>query len=141
MDHGKIPLIYLASPYTHVDVAVRQRRYENACQAVALLLKAGVFAYSPIVHTHPLTQYGLEGPWEFWRDYDLTFLKRCSELWVLTLDGWQESKGVRAEIETARSWGLPVRYVTLDDLENRHFAVSECSRGVYNELNEGTTKF
>ncbi|MFK5165356.1 DUF1937 family protein, partial [Propionibacterium freudenreichii] len=54
--------------------------------------------------------------WEFWAAYDEAILSSCISLIVLPLDGWQESKGVSAEINIARRMGLPVyRYVDLLD--------------------------
>ena len=35
-------------------------------------------------------------------------MSRCDELWCLTLDGWDKSVGVRAEVELARTLGKPV---------------------------------
>ena len=34
-------MIYLASPYSHSDPAVREQRYEAACQAAAVEAKTG----------------------------------------------------------------------------------------------------
>lgn len=47
---------------------------------------------------------------EWWYDYDLGWLSHCVELVVLTLPGWQESKGVLLEIEAAESWSIPISY-------------------------------
>jgi len=57
--------------------------------------------------------------WSFWREYDRAFLEMCSEVWVLTLDGWRESHGVQAEIELARELGKPVVLVEPDALNDR----------------------
>jgi hypothetical protein len=50
--------------------------------------------------------------WEFWEAQDRRLLQACDELWVLTLDGWQRSIGVRAEIKIAEALGKPVRLVS-----------------------------
>ncbi len=104
-------LTYLASPYTHPDPAVRQWRFEAACRLTATLMRAGQMVFSPVVHSHPLTRYGLPKGWDFWRRYDRIHLERCSELAVLMLDGWRESKGVTAEINIAWELDKPVRYL------------------------------
>ncbi len=49
-------MIYLASPYTHVDAAVRESRFDAACLAMSTLMRAGLSVYSPIVHSHPLVR-------------------------------------------------------------------------------------
>ena len=38
-------------------------------------------------------------------------LSRCDEIWVLCLDGVEESKGVAAEIEFAKKIGLDLWYL------------------------------
>ena len=104
-------MIYLASPYTHPDPAVRELRFQAACAATAALIHAGHAVYSPVVHSHPLTAYGLPSEWAFWGRTDLPHLEICEELVVLTLDGWEESTGVQAEMRHARVLGKPVRYL------------------------------
>jgi len=102
-------MIYLASPYSHAGQVVREERYRAACRATARLLRDGRLVFSPIVHGHPLTAYGLPGDWEFWQQYALWHLERCDELVVLTLDGWRQSLGVQSEIRHAGELGKPVR--------------------------------
>ena len=107
-------MIYLASPYSHADPAVRETRYQAACHATAALLKAGFVVFSPIVHSHPLVAFDLPTGWDFWERIDRAYLSRCDEVVVLTLDGWQQSTGVRAEIAIARDLGKPVRFLGVD---------------------------
>lgn len=104
-------MIYLASPYSHSDVAVREERFQAACRAAAALLPAAHAVFSPIVHSHPLTQHSLPAEWAFWQRFDRVYLERCDEVLVLTLDGWQESAGVQAAIRLAHELGKPVRHV------------------------------
>ena len=47
-------MIYLASPCSHPDPAVREQRYQAACRAVAALLHERRLVFSPIVNGHPL---------------------------------------------------------------------------------------
>jgi hypothetical protein len=101
-------MIYLASPYSHPDAAIRDERFRAACQAAASLLRSGRAVFSPIAHSHPLVEFGLPTDWEFWQRCNVEHLQRCDELVVLTLDGWQESVGVQAEIRIARESGKPV---------------------------------
>jgi len=106
-------LIYLASPYSSDDLAVRDARFEAVCREAARLMQGGVHAYSPIAHTHPIAMRGdLPTDWAFWESYDRVMIDAATEVWVLMLDGWQESRGVAAEIKIADEAGKPVRYVT-----------------------------
>jgi hypothetical protein len=104
-------IIYLASPYSHPDRVVRKWRYRMACHGTARLLEAGHLVYSPIVHSHPLTAYGLPANWEYWRAMDEAMLRRCDALVVLKLPDWEQSQGVAAEIALARELGLRIDFV------------------------------
>jgi len=107
-------LIYLCSPYTHPDGAVRQARFEAACRAVAALIRQGKAVISPIAHNHAICRYGLPRDWRVWQRHDLALLALCVEVVVLKLDGWQQSVGVRAEIAAARTLGKPVEFLAAD---------------------------
>lgn len=104
-------MIYLASPYTHADPAVREERFRAVCRAAAELMRRGTLVLSPIAHSHPIAGFGLPTNWEFWERMDREHLKRCDELVVLMMDGWKESRGIQAEIRIARELGKPVRYL------------------------------
>ena len=104
-------LIYLATPYSHPNAAVRQARFEAVNVAAAELMGQGLHIYSPISHTHHIALAGqLPLGWEYWEKYDRAILAACKEVIVLMLDGWKESKGVTAEIKIATELGLKVCY-------------------------------
>lgn len=105
-------LAYLASPYSHPDPAVVVERFEKVSKEAARMVRAGIFVYCPIAHTHPMVIYGeLTENWEFWKEYDETWLSICGRLYVLMLPGWESSKGVAAEIAIATRLGLPITYL------------------------------
>lgn len=133
-------MIYLASPYSHPDPAVREARFQAACRQAAEMLRCGILVFSPIAHTHPIAKYGLPLEWARWEKYDRIFLEMCSEVWVLTLDGWQESKGVQAEIGIARELGKPVVFVEPERAMNDRTPVAASRAGVVEaEVNDGPT--
>jgi nucleoside 2-deoxyribosyltransferase len=103
-------VIYLASPYTHADPDVREQRFQSACRKTADLLRNGRLVYSPIVHSHPLSLLGLPGDWPFWAAHNRAMLARSTSLLVLQLDGWEQSRGVAAEIGIAEALGIPVAF-------------------------------
>jgi nucleoside 2-deoxyribosyltransferase len=107
-------MIYLASPYSHPDPTVRERRFQEACRATAALLRAGHIVFSPVVHSHPLVPHGLPTDWAWWEEVDREHLIRCDEVVVLQLDGWRESVGLAAEVRIAQDLGKPVRYLAWD---------------------------
>ena len=104
-------MIYLASPYTHSDLLVRESRFGAACLATAEMVRGGDVVFSPIVHGHPLVRYGLPINWDYWERFDREYLRRCDEMVVLMLDGWRESRGVQAEVDLAIDMDLPIRYL------------------------------
>jgi nucleoside 2-deoxyribosyltransferase len=111
-------MIYLASPYSHPDPAVREERYVAACRAAGALMSRGEIVFSPIAHSHPIaTHGGVPGDWPFWSRRDLWFVEACYYLAVLTLDGWRASAGVAAEVAHALARGKAVRYIDPVTLE------------------------
>ena len=109
-------MIYLASPYSHPDPAIRKLRFRAACKAAAALIRAGATVYSPIVHSHPLEAYGLPTDWKFWERIDREHLARCDDVVVLKLAGWDRSIGVQAEIAIARERHMPIRFAEPGEL-------------------------
>lgn len=106
-------MIYLASPYSHPSPFVRDRRFHDACRAMAMLLRNNCTVFSPIIHSHPLVSHGLPTDWAFWKRHDREHLLRCDEVLVLKLDGWLESVGVQEEIRIAKELGKPVRFLDI----------------------------
>lgn len=107
-------LIYLASPYTAKTQAERELRYQLAVHATACLLAKGYRVFSPIAYTHPIDQY-LAIPSDVWYEMDHVYLQRCDVLWVLTLPGWAQSKGIQHEIDMATQLGKPVQYISYEE--------------------------
>jgi hypothetical protein len=112
-------LIYLATPYTDSCPEVQTYRFHRVTGASALLLRNGVFNFSPITQSHEQhMSHELPGTWDFWSKVDLEFLSRCDEIFVLADPGWQDSVGVTAEIEFAKKNNIPVTYFLYDDEYN-----------------------
>ena len=104
-------MIYLATPYSHPDPAIRQERFELACKVAGEMMSAGKFVYSPIAHTHPIAEVcDLPTDWDYWQYFDEMMIRNCSLVMVVKADGWQESRGIKAEIEIANALGKPVEY-------------------------------
>ncbi len=106
-------MIYIASPYSDTSAKIREIRFQQACEHAANLFLGGYSAFSPIAHSHPISNYLPESTnnWEFWRDYDLEMLDLCDELHVLCIDGWDKSRGVKEEIEYANKKLIKIVYV------------------------------
>src|SRR3990172_7414602 len=104
--------IYLAGPYSDKDPSVRASRFDALNRKAGELMKKGFHVFSPISHTHPIAVCcDLPLGYDFWEEYDRTFIEWCDEVWVLRLDGYAQSKGVDREIGEARRQGKRVRFI------------------------------
>lgn len=105
--------IYLASPYSHENETVRRERFEAVSKYAANMIEQGVIVYSPISHTHPMFIYGNVGTmgFDYWQKVDKLFIDLCDKMCVLKLTGWEESKGIQAEMEYALRIGKKVEFL------------------------------
>jgi len=112
-------LVYLATPYSDPDPAVREWRFEQVNAVAAVLMGAGLHVFSPISHTHPIAKAGaLPLGWDFWEGYDRAILQTCAAMVVLKLPGWERSTGITGEVKIAGELGIPVFYVSQQDCES-----------------------
>jgi len=104
--------VYLASPFSHDDAAVRDARRVAACKVAARLMHEGIPVFSPIAHSCAIEEHfkAPEG-FNFWMLQDIPILVCASKLVVLMLDGWRESRGVTRELEIARQFCIPTEYL------------------------------
>lgn len=111
-------MIYLACPYSHKYKAIRVLRHFLVTCVGAELIKLGHHIFSPITESHMYQLYNDQcgSTWEFWEVHDKMMMDRCDELWVLTLPGWKESKGVQAEILYAKQKNMDIQYIKLTDI-------------------------
>lgn len=94
---------YLASPYSSPNKTIQEIRYKFALRATAWLMQKGFHVFSPIVHCHELAkEFALPRDAEYWKEYNFCMLERADHLHLLLVDGWEESRGMRQEIE----WGV-----------------------------------
>ncbi len=108
-------LVYFASPFTHMDPAVRAARNTAIARACGWFMnnRRDIFFFSPITHATPIAaECQLPYEWQFWAAIDECMISRCEELWVLCILGFKKSTGVNAERAIAERLGLPVRFVT-----------------------------
>ena len=48
---------------------------------------------------------------DYWVNFDEAFMDVCSEIMVLALEGWEQSGGVRREIDYFQKQGKPVTFL------------------------------
>lgn len=110
MDYAHDGYLYIASPYTHDDPMIRQRRYEKALDFTAwLAMTYRMWGFSPIVHAHNMDLQGNpKFNHDFWMDWGRCMLRGATGLVVLQIDGWGVSKGIDLEMVYARELGKPM---------------------------------
>lgn len=109
-------LIYLAGPFSHPDPKVMEEREKAHCECAVNLKSQGISVYCPIAETVSLAKHGnLAGTsWEVWREHDLNLLRRCDIIYVMQIDGWKQSVGVRGEVKFALKNRIPVGFIDKD---------------------------
>lgn len=107
---------YLAAPYSSIHIHIRDRRYHQIAFVAAKLISRGELIYSPITaHHHLAIDYDLPADADYWLRQNLAFLGHCGKLYVLQLDGWKDSQGVKIEIDYATDREIPIEYITLGE--------------------------
>lgn len=103
---------YLATPYSRFPGGT-ERAFIEACEQAAVLLKAGVNAFSPIAHSHPIAHHGGIDPLnlQFWLRIDGALCDAACGLIVCMLPTWETSVGVRQEIEWFQNNKKPILYM------------------------------
>jgi hypothetical protein len=109
-------VVYVASPYTHYPYG-HEAAAQDAGRVTAALMRMGICAYSPIVHSHAVAHIGgldkVDG--EFWQRMDAPMVEAADACIVVKMPGWDVSKGVTHEIAEFTAAGKPIVY--LDDGE------------------------
>ncbi len=93
-------------------------RYEKVMSVVARLIKQSQKVISSIVHCHPMAlKFGLPKDDTYWSEYDNALIRACDEFWILKLDNWNKSKGIKRETAYAKSLGKPISFLDPATLE------------------------
>jgi nucleoside 2-deoxyribosyltransferase len=138
-------MIYLACPYRHIDSKVAEKRLQTSCLVAALLMKHGFIVFNPLSHSVPiesklLEEFEFESDNEvhdFWMRQDLEILRKCTAVVLIEIDGWEQSKGVKKELEESQNLNIPIYRITEDDIE--HFRITlkifDSLLGTQNKIN------
>lgn len=101
-------LWYLASPYSHPDAEMRDRRASAVSRCAGILYEdLGISTFCPIAHSHLIevemmaARWGgaPKGPMEFWVPWDEEFFPSMRGAILCHLPGWETSKGMKHERE------------------------------------------
>lgn len=108
-------MIYLASPYTHEDPAVMQKRFEQVQTFTIYMIHKGAIVFSPIVYCHEMAvKAELPKDAIFWQKQNADMLRRSDYFMVLKLPGWDTSRGVQWELSMAEALFLPIEMIEVE---------------------------
>jgi len=103
---------YLASPYTHRDSDIRRLRLDQTRLCFVWLLKQKIWVYSPILHCRETSiLHSLPTEWDFWWPLNRAMLEAADKLMIFTLEGWEDSEGIKKEVDFCHNNGKPITYV------------------------------
>ena len=111
-------MLYLCCPYSHSSPTIREHRYHTSCIAAAKLLQAGIVVFNPLANSIPAEEFGkINLRHDQWMAIDLPILCRSDEILVLSLDGWEQSLGVRKEMFQAMALRKHITLISEADIE------------------------
>jgi hypothetical protein len=135
-------MIYLASPYSDPKPSTMWKRYRATRAAFDMLTVNGAHVFSPVVLGHEMSQRSQtlkHRSHAWWMEWCITFLRRSTSLFVLTIEDWDLSKGVGIEVRLAADMGIPIFSCDiLDECEpditgrmiRKHFGAKEVKRPI-----------
>ena len=111
--------VYLATPYTDEDPAIRQARWLDVSRAAAILMSQGHLVVSPISMGHPVSAMGFPGDWEAWKNVCLRLMLIADQFVIFHSPAkpvsWMASTGVSAERDLAITLGLSLWHAEFTD--------------------------
>ena len=103
---------FVSMPYSTTDEAVKRARVIMAKQFCNRIANEGYSPLCPVLVAESMTEYnpkfGEDFSYDDWLNFSLTYLKGCDLMYILRLTGWEESVGVKAEIELANQLGIEI---------------------------------
>jgi len=104
--------VYVATPYTNYATG-HDAAAHDAARISAKLMRLGLSVMSPIVHSHAVAQAGDLDKVDqgFWQRMDQPWVDVAEACIVVTLPGWDTSRGVAHEVASFLAAGKPVVYL------------------------------
>jgi hypothetical protein len=111
-------MIFVAQPYFSPDEEIIANRVKIGAAYCGALLKQGFKCMSPVMFGSTILLHSeLPIDFSFWDKLSFSYLAKCDVLHVLTINGWDKSRGVKAEMEYAKKNDMPIIYIDIDRWE------------------------
>ena len=112
-------MIFVSGPYSSTDPEEKKARVKAIASACIKIMQSGDMAISPLTFGLSLiekSEQSLPDSYEFWDRFCTEFVATADVMYVLNLEGWELSTGVKAEIEAAKARNIPVKLVHHESL-------------------------
>ena len=107
--------ILIVSPYNDPSEKVKEMRVKLTGLYCCKLFGKGHAPISTLLIGLSFASFGaLPTDTDTWANFSIEMVKGCDEVHVLTLPGWEESKGVKIEIETAERLNIPIKKINFE---------------------------
>lgn len=107
-------MIFISIPFSSDYKEVTDYRIKMASIYAGHLLKESFIPVSPILFGSKVLEHvNISSDFKYWEKLCYAYLDTCSEIHVLCLDGFKESKGVQGEIEHAAEKGLKILFINV----------------------------
>jgi len=129
-------MVYVGAPYWDSDENVRNYRRRKAIEYSELLFRKGIPFYSPLMYSERFAKNNAkEG---YWLAHGLAMVNVCTEMRVICLPGWEESKGLQGEIKRAEGLDIPIKYIEkfsrISFHGSRELTLSQCKPIIMAEI-------
>lgn len=105
-------MIFVSAPYYDFDKDIIRSRVAIVSKYCGRLISEGKIAISPICLGHLVVEHcSMPNDFNYWEKYSIKVLSKCNELHVLKIKGWEESRGVSAEIKYAVRHKIKIKYI------------------------------
>jgi len=89
---------------------MREGSFQMANAVAARLMEDGEIVFSPISHSHPISDFMVDFVHEhdFWMQYNVRMMEMCNRIYVIKTREWKRSRGLRFEIQWFMDHNYPV---------------------------------
>jgi hypothetical protein len=105
-------LTLISAPYSASDPSYKAERVRRVAIVVNRLMKEHqINSFSPTLYGLAIIEKSNENlpdTYDFWKTFCVDCVSSVSQVYVLNMEGWKNSGGVKDEIEVAKSLGIPV---------------------------------